>query len=211
MRDYNSVGQRLAHGWRLAGRPEAAAEVIREFIRPAVRAVPGAIAARLKPCSVLLPARLDGPDVVSRWVETEAALEITAASEGIDAHDLALELLVCVGQALWATTSAAERAAWLRLLRAEIDARVAGEIDEEALAEKRRLLSSPAAASSRRRLEAYARTAFAGTVAEYIHCLWHDVTVREGPRHLPARWLRERLQMLARWFPPGRGYRLWAG
>jgi hypothetical protein len=93
-------------------------------------------------------------------------------------------------------------------LSAEIEAGVSGEIDEEALAEKRALLGSRVSARSRRRLERYARASFAGTAAEYIHCLWHDVTVRSGPEHLPAPWLRRRLQMLAGWFPPNRGYRL---
>ena len=58
-------------------------------------------------------------------------------------------------------------------------------------------------------LERYAAASFAATVAEYIHSLWHDVAVRTETEHLPAPWLRRRLDMLARWFPPGRGYRLY--
>lgn len=201
---------RLAHGWKLAPPLDVPREVIDGFVRPAVRAVPRAIAARLKPCRISLPAQLEAGRLASQWSETPDALVIAVAAEGTDAHDLALELLVCLGQALWETTSPAERAACLKLLRAEIDAGVAGEIDEAALAEKRRLLSGPAAARSRRRLERYARAWFASTVAEYVHCLWHDVAVRAGPEHLPPDWLRRRLELLERWFPPGRGFRLFA-
>ena|SRR2546430_12785496 len=85
---------------------------------------------------------------------------------------------------------------------------VSGEIDEEALKEKRALFSRRACARSRTHLERYACASFAGTVAEYVHCLWHDVTVRTGREHLPSVWLRRRLQLLARWFPPDRGHRL---
>jgi hypothetical protein len=54
---------------------------------------------------------------------------------------------------------------------------VTGEIDEQALEEKRWLLSSAVLARSRNRLLRYAGASFASTAAEYVHCLWHDVTV----------------------------------
>jgi hypothetical protein len=97
----------------------------------------------------------------------------------------------------------------LKLVAAEIEAGVPGEIDEAALREKRVLFSSRASARSPARLELYAQASFGGTVAEYIHCLWHDVTVRSGSEHLPAPWLRRRLELLASWFPPDRGHRLY--
>jgi hypothetical protein len=34
--------------------------------------------------------------------------------------------------------------------------------------------------------------------AEYVHCLWHDVTIRTGEEYLPAPQLRRRLELLAR-------------
>src|SRR5437870_5265929 len=46
--------RRLAHGRRLADRTDVSEEIIREFIRPAVRAVPSALAARLKSCRISL-------------------------------------------------------------------------------------------------------------------------------------------------------------
>jgi hypothetical protein len=45
-------------------------------------------------------------------------------------------------------------------------------------------------------------------MAEYVRRLWHEVTVRTGPDYLPAAPLRRRLELMARWFPPNRGYRL---
>ena len=199
---------RLAHGWSLASRTDVPEEIIRNFIRPAVRAVPRTLAARVTPCSISLPFHLTSAASSSQWVQTDDGLQIEVASGGIDGHELALGLLLCLGQALWEAAIPGEHEAYLKLLGAEIEAGVLGEIDEESLGEKRALLTSRTAARSWARLEHYARASFAGTVAEYVHCLWHDVTVRTGRDHLPAPWLRRRLELLARWFPPDRGHRL---
>ena len=198
----------LTYGWRLVNPAGVAGEVIGEFLQPAVAAVPEALAARVGRCRIVLRAKFADAEVTSRWRRTEGAVEIELAASGIDPHDLALELLVCLGQVCWQCATGRERAAWLRLLDAELRANVPGEIDEDALEEKRRLLSSRVLARSSRRLEQYAEASFAGTAAEYVHALWHDVTVRSGPDHLPAEWLRRRLELLERWYPPGGGRRL---
>ena len=93
------------------------------------------------------------------------------------------------------------------LLGDEINS-IEGEIDEQALAEKRSLLESQCDTNRACHLESYGRSSFAGTAAEYVHCLWHDVSIRSGADYLPPQPLRRRLELLARWFPPDRGYRL---
>jgi hypothetical protein len=199
---------RLAHGWRLERRSGLPPELIGEFIRPAVRAVPRAIAARLEPVHISLPVRLEGEDIVSRWSEDGETLEIAVAVGEVDPHDAALELLVCIGQALWERTVPREQRGWVATLLREMVDGVSGEIDEIALQAKGRLMADRA--RSGRVLEEYARAAFAATVAEYVHSLWHDVTVHAGPEHLPAPYLRRRFEELLRWFPPNPGYRLFA-
>ncbi|MCP5118516.1 MAG: hypothetical protein GY953_47495 [bacterium] len=119
-----------------------------------------------------------------------------------------MELLTCLGQIVSDGITDREQEAYLWLLFNEIEAGVTGEIDEAALIEKRSLLKSGAPAGSPRKVAGYAAASLAGTVAEYIHCLWHDVTVREGPEFLPPEPLRKRLELLARWFPPNKGYSL---
>ena len=59
------------------------------------------MARRLPLCVFLLVPSLEEEDIVSRWTETEDRLELTVSTEGVDPHDVALELLVCLGQALW--------------------------------------------------------------------------------------------------------------
>ena len=157
---------------------------------------------------MLLVASLGSPDVASRWTVTGRGMEISVATAGKDEHDVAMEVLICLGQALWERLPPSQRKGYWLLLDAEIRAGTTGEIDEEALAEKRALLASRFSAASGRRLERYGGASFAGTAAEYIHCLWHDVEVRSGPDYLPAPQLRRRLELLSRWFPPDRGYRL---
>ena len=90
----------------------------------------------------------------------------------------------------------------------EISTGIEGEIDEQALEEKRSLFESRSHANNVKGLARYGLASFAGTAAEYVHCLWHEVTVRTGPDYLPVAPLRRRLELMARWFPPNRGYRL---
>lgn len=201
---------RLAHGWRLMDSPEVPREIPLKFIRPAVRAVPSSMARRLGSCRIsLLP--LAHPDVTSQWTETDVGLEVCVTTSGLEEHDAAMELLLCLGQALWGRLSANELQTYWTLLDREILEGVAGEIDEQALELKRALLASRCRSRRWEQLERYGCASFASTAAEYVHCLWHDVTVRTGPDHLPAPQLRRRLQLLARWFPPDRGYRLFPG
>jgi hypothetical protein len=156
---------------------------------------------------VMLGADL-GPNLVSRWTATDRGLDVSIATSGREDHDIVMELLICLGQALWESLNVDQRPAYWRLLDEEIGSGVVGEIDEEALQAKRALLANRNSARSRVRLDRYGCSSFAGTAAEYVHSLWHDVSVRSGPDHLPPAQLRRRLEFLTRWFPPDRGYRL---
>src|SRR5215469_8858152 len=198
---------RLAHKWILSRDSGISESLVRDFIRPAVRAVPSSMARRLGPCRIALLAQAEA-DVTSRWTTTNSALEVSLTTGEFEEHDIAMELLVCLGQALWERLSVAELSAYWTILRDEINSGVEGEIDEQALDKKRSLLGNRSRANSARHLESYGSSSFAGTAAEYVHCLWHDVSIRSGADYLPAEPLRRRLELIARWFPPDRGYRL---
>ena len=198
---------RLAHGWTLVRGPSLSAALVREFIRPAVRAVPSSLARRLGSCRISLPSEV-ASGVASRWTMANGGLEVSVTTVGIEEHDVAMELLLCLGQVLWERLSDGELRAYWMLLCDEISMGIEGEIDEQALEAKRSLFESRSHANNVKRLTGYARASFAGTVAEYVHCLWHEVTVRTGPDHLPVAPLRRRLELMARWFPADRGYRL---
>ncbi len=200
---------RLAHGWTLNCDPGVPASSVRDYLRPAVRAVPSAMANRLGFCALSLVTETEH-GVSSRWTVTNRGLDVSVATAGVEDHDIAMELLLCLGQVLWEKLSEPECREYGLLLRDEVQRGIEGEIDEQALAQKRSLFESRCQATRVKRLARYAQASFAGTAAEYVHCLWHDVQVRGGPTHLPAPQLRRRLELLRRWFPPDRGYRLFA-
>jgi hypothetical protein len=165
------------------------------------------MARRLGSCRIAVPAEV-AAGVASRWTITNDGLDVSVTTAGIEDHDVAMELLLCLGQGLWERLSDGELRAYWMLLSDEISMGIEGEIDEQALEEKRSLGESRSHANNMKRLTRYGCASFAGTVAEYVHCLWHEVTVRTGPDHLPVPPLRRRLDLLERWFPPDRGYRL---
>jgi hypothetical protein len=171
----------------------------KETIREALASLPAALARRLG--AVQFDLRASEEEAASRWRWGKTGVEVEVNPNGTSPHDCALELLTCLGQALWNSAGAEERRAWLKLLREEIEAGVEGEIDERALQEKRAMLSSRILAASPRRMERYAEASFAGTIAEYVHTLWHEVTVQAGRDYLPLPWLRRRFELFSRWFP----------
>ena len=187
--------------------PSIPATLVREFIRPAVRAVPSSMAQRLGRCRISLPAEVE-PGVASRWTTTDCRLEIAVTTDEVEEHDVAMEMLLCLGQALWERLSGGELRAYWIILGDEVNKGIDGEIDQQALEEKLKLFEGPSHTSNPKGLERYGRASFAGTAAEYVHCLWHEVSVQTGPEHLPAAQLRRRLKLLERWFRPNPGYRL---
>src|ERR1022692_1399450 len=98
---------RLAHGWTLVRDPSLSSALVREFIRPAVRAVPSSLVRRLGSCRISLPAEV-AAGVASRWTPASGGLEVSVMTAGIEEHDVAMELLLCLGQGLWERLSDGE-------------------------------------------------------------------------------------------------------
>jgi len=171
-----------------------------EMIRSALACLPESMAQRLGEISYTL-FESEEEDVASRWRAESGAIHVELNISDVSPHDCALELLTCLGQALWESAGNAERRSWLHLLQQEMEAGVEGEIDEAAIDEKRQVLSSPVLAASPRRLEQYALASFAGTAAEYVHAFWHDVEIREGPDYLAAEVVRQRFDWMRDRFP----------
>jgi len=193
----------------LTASEETSKPLIRDFIRPAVRACPSSMARQIGFSRISLVDDLGSPNVASKWTAGGGELRISISIGGRDGHDIAMELLLCLGQALWQKLSSGQLKAYWLLLDSEFLAGIGGEIDEDALREKRALLGGRISAASSRRLERYGCASFAGSAAEYVHSLWHDVEVVGGPEHLPAKELRRRLELLEAWFPPDRGHKLY--
>jgi len=139
-------------------------KTVKEFIRPAVRAVPSSMTHRLGYCRIMLLPLADST-VTSQWTETDIGLEVSVTTSGWEEHDVAMELLLCLGQVLWGRLSTNELKAYWTLLDHEILEGIAGEIDEQAIEEKRSLLASRSRSRSCEQLDRYGCASLAGTAA----------------------------------------------
>lgn len=92
---------------------------------------------------------------------------------------------------------------WHRLLREELSAEVHGEVDDRSWRLKQGLLRRlMAARKDGKPFRDYARESFRDTVTLYLHGICCDIDVETGPRQLPSRFLRKRLETLKSLFPP---------
>jgi hypothetical protein len=91
------------------------------------------------------------------------------------------------------------------LLRTELAAKVNGEVDEKSWRLKQALLRKPASKEGKVFKE-YARQSFEETLTLYLHGICCDIDVETGPRQLPSRHLRKRLEFLHMVFPPPAGH-----
>ena len=96
--------------------------------------------------------------------------------------------------------------AWHGLLREELSGEMHGEVDERSWRLKQALLRRPMnARRDGKPFREYARQSFEDTMTLYLHGICCDIDVDTGPRQLPSRCLRKRLEMLKGLFPPPEG------
>lgn len=100
-----------------------------------------------------------------------------------------------------------EYASFAGLLREELSSDIHGEVDEDSWQLKQTLMRRQGAGRKDTKLfRDYARQAFTDTLTLYLHGICCDIDVETGPRQLPSRYLRRRLQLVNSLFPPPAGY-----
>ncbi len=201
-------GLELAHGWLLhALEPISPAEA-EAVLRGPAAAVPDSLAARLGALRIYAAAYLEcrgeqewvsaappaGESHSSLWLERPEGLALLLSFRDADAHDTGFELLAALGELVVPRLTDEEFVRYAQLIERELREGVTGEIDEESL-EAREAAQAD-----------YVMVSLASTLAEYMHALWHDVEVRQGPEHLAPQFLRRRLELLQEMFPPNPGY-----
>jgi hypothetical protein len=93
------------------------------------------------------------------------------------------------------------------LVREELAAEVHGEVDERSWRLKQSLTRRQANARKETKLfHEYARQSFEDTLTLYLHGICCDIDVETGPRQMPSRYLRRRLELLSTLYPPPKGY-----
>jgi len=96
---------------------------------------------------------------------------------------------------------------WNRLLREELSAEVHGEVDDRSWHAKQKLLRKPMAArKDGPPFREYSRDSFRDTMTLYLHGICCDIDVEAGPRQLPSRYMRKRLDAFKTLFPPPEGH-----
>jgi hypothetical protein len=94
-----------------------------------------------------------------------------------------------------------------RTIREELSAEIHGEVDEKSWHLKQALLRRQTNVRRETKLfREYARQAFEDTLTLYLHGTCCDIDVDTGPRQMPSRYLRRRLELLISLFPPPEGY-----
>ena len=103
----------------------------------------------------------------------------------------------------------AQRERFTRLLREELANEAHGEVEEKSWRIKQQLLRRQTNLLRDTKLQReYFRQAFEDTATLYLHGLCCDIDVETGPRQLPTRYLRKRLELLRQLFPPPPGFAL---
>jgi len=100
-----------------------------------------------------------------------------------------------------------ERESFYQQLREELRAEVHGEVDERSWHLKQALVRRQTNIRKETKLfRDYARQAFEDTLTLYLHGTCCDIDVETGPRQMPSRYLRKRLELLCAMYPPPAGY-----
>jgi hypothetical protein len=98
-------------------------------------------------------------------------------------------------------------AGYKALIREELTASVHGEVDDESWQAKQMLLRRQSNVKRDSPLFAeYVRQSFIDTLTLYLHGICCDIDVETGPRQLPSRYLRKRLNLLKTLYAAPDGY-----
>ncbi|MBC7927669.1 MAG: hypothetical protein H7039_18640 [Bryobacteraceae bacterium] len=93
------------------------------------------------------------------------------------------------------------------MIREELRISVYGEVDEASWNLKQALLAKGNAGQRETRaFRDYLRQSFIDTLTLYLHGICCDIDVETGPRQIPSRYLRKRLQLVEAMYAPPSGY-----
>jgi hypothetical protein len=201
-----------------------AEEDLRQYLQDPIEALPPAVTELLPQIAIVLAPYLErsSPKAEVTMVSerpAEARLQFSASVKGGEAvtlfftthdeqvsdyHYFFYEELATLLVKRWPENV---QSAWQGLLKEELSSEVHGEVDEKSWHLKQALLRKPKAArKDGKPFQEYAARSFADTMTLYLHGICCDIDVESGPRQLPTRYLRKRLELLKGLFPPPEGH-----
>jgi hypothetical protein len=204
-------------------------EDVKEYLEEPIAALPPSIAARLPKISILLVPYLERvnpkekigkvsdfisidrpPDNRQSWathlrIGDEQVLVFALKDQEVAEYHYRFYRLLATFMA--DAFRDGEETGFETLLRDELSAGVHGEVDEESWKTKQALQRRPGKIpADSKAFRTYARAAFIDTLTLYLHGVCCDIDVETGPRQLPSRFLRKRLNLLHTMFPPPQGF-----
>ncbi len=205
-------------------------EDLKEYLEEPIAALPPLISALLPKVSIMLVPYLergDGkekgaapgddfvctekpPENLLSWAtqvrfDTEEVLVFALKDQEVSEYHYRLyHTLANLAANSW--SEGAQEKYWT-LLREELRANVHGEVGEESWQAKQGLLRRQSGIRKETKaFRDYARQSFVDTLTLYLHGICCDIDVETGPRQLPSRYLRKRLNVLLGLYPPPSGY-----
>ena len=198
-------------------------EDLRQYVHDPIESLPPSVAQLLPRIGIVLAPYLErsSPKAAVTMVPekpAETKLQFSASVNSSDAatlfftthdeqvsdyHYYLYDELATLLAARWPEKA---RTAYEALIREELTAEVHGEVDEKSWHLKQALLRKPKANRKEgKQFQEYAARSFADTMTLYLHGICCDIDVETGPRQLPTRCLRRRLELLKGLFPPPEG------
>ncbi|MCU1325566.1 MAG: hypothetical protein JWN34_936 [Bryobacterales bacterium] len=201
-----------------------AEEDLRQYLHEPIEAIPAAAAALLPKVAIVLAPFLERPNAkgfvsVATEKPVDDKLVLSAAIDNGDSANLFFTikdeqvadyhyfLYDELAGLLTSRLTPLISEPWQRMLREELSAEVHGEVDERSWRQKQTLLRRPMATRrDGKPFRDYARDSFHDTMTLFLHGICCDIDVETGPRQIPSRFLRKRLELLRDLFPPPEGH-----
>ena len=194
--------------------PPMADEDLRHYIQDTVTALPPAVREQLPVLAILLVPYLDREPVrvsfepvpIERGLpyhrlEGRGRVTLLFATKEEEVSEFHFNFYHALAEILASNWSKDAAAAFLNLVKEEFAAKVHGEVDEKSWQMKQSLQSKPVSKESKAFRE-YSKQAFVDTMTLYLHGICCDIDVETGPRQMPSRSVRKRLEALHDLYPP---------
>lgn len=204
-------------------------EDLKDYLQEPVAALPPSIAQRLPEIRILLVPYLAQPESGAKRrtpAETLVAIEkpkgegtslaatlvggtdavLAFAIEETEVADYHYQFYRAIAGIIASAPNGMPKA-YAELVRTELAAGANGEVDEASWTAKTELSDKDLdPAKPTKKFKEYLRQSFIDTLTLFLHGICCDIDVDSGPRQLPSRLMRKRLELLRDAFPPPEGY-----
>jgi hypothetical protein len=201
-----------------------AEEDLRQYFHDPIAAISPAVSAILPPIGLLLAPYLekgagkekdsviferpaDGRQIMTSRCDLEGLTVLALSAKDVEVADYHYQLYSALAEVVADHWPQEAQDSFYRTLREELSAEIHGEVDEKSWHLKQALLRRQTNVRKETKLfRDYARQSFVDTLTLYLHGACCDIDVETGPRQMPGRYLRRRLELLISLFPPPEGY-----